>query len=198
MSSNRVDLTEVLESAIQGFLDDVRVGLPGEIRSYDADSRRATVQLMVPDGWIDKDTGERRTTEHRPLVDVPVKQIGSGSIRVKIPIKPGDPCWVMFASSCIVAWKATGRLLDPKDDRRHHESDAYAMPIPRVVGDVEDDAMIEFTDDGKIHAGGSKALVTQEQFMNHTHATAGTGTPSPPIALAPSPALTGTDVLKGG
>lgn len=39
-------------------------------------------------------------------------------------------------------------------------------------------------------------LVTQEQFMNHTHATAGTGPPTPPTAIAPLPTLTGTTVLK--
>lgn len=49
-------------------------------------------------------------------------------------------------------------------------------------------------DDG---AGGSGPLVTNAQFLNHTHATAGTGTPSPPIAVSPAPALTGTTVIQG-
>lgn len=49
-----------------------------------------------------------------------------------------------------------------------------------------------FADDG---SGGSGPLVTQAQFLNHAHATAGTGAPSPPVALSPSPTLTGTVVL---
>lgn len=46
-------------------------------------------------------------------------------------------------------------------------------------------------------AGGTAhALVTQEQFLNHTHLTAGAGAPTPPTAINPVPALTGTTVLK--
>jgi len=44
--------------------------------------------------------------------------------------------------------------------------------------------------------GTAVPLVTLPQFLNHTHATAGTGTPSPPVAISPSPPLTGTTVLK--
>jgi len=48
-------------------------------------------------------------------------------------------------------------------------------------------------DDG---SGGTGPLVTQAQFLNHTHLTAGTGSPSPASAISPTPTLTGTTLLK--
>lgn len=46
-------------------------------------------------------------------------------------------------------------------------------------------------------AGVAKKLVTFDEFMNHTHLTAGTGAPVAPTALVPSPPLVGTSKLKG-
>lgn len=191
-------LADVLDAARDKALRGLRVALPGEIRSYDAETRRCSVQPMVPDGWVDE-VGQRKTSTLKPLTDVPVAQTGSGSTRVKFPIRRGDPCWIMFSSSCLTAWKSSGRLLDPGDDRHHHEADAFVIPIARVVGDVEDDAMIEFTDDNLIKAGGDEPLVTRSEFLGHTHATAGTGTPSPPISGPPGSAVTfpGTSKLRG-
>lgn len=199
MSDDSPTLGDVFDAAFRKALRGLRVAMPGEIRSYDASTRRATVQPMIPDGWIDED-GERQATTLRPLTDVPVAQTGSGSVRVKFPIRPGDPCWLIFSSSCLTAWKASGRLLDPGDDRHHHEADAIAIPIARVTGSPpEDDTMIEFTDDNLIRAGGDEPLVRRSEFLGHTHATAGTGTPSPPISGPPGSAATfpGTDKLRG-
>jgi hypothetical protein len=198
MSDDNPTLGDVFEAAFRKTLSGLRTWLPGEIRAYDAVGRRATVQIMAPDGWVDE-TGARQTSTPPPLTDVPVPPCGSGSTRVKFPIRVGDPCIVLFSSSCLTAYKATGRLLDHGDDRHHHESDAIAIPMPRITGNVEDDAMIEFTDDGLIRAGGDEPLVTRAEFLGHTHATAGAGTPSPPISGPPGSAVTfpGTPKLRG-
>jgi hypothetical protein len=193
-------LSEVLDAAIEGALEGVRVALPGRIEHYDKDTRRATVQLLVQDGHVDGD-GERQTTTIAPLTDVPVMMHGSGTVRVKIPIRVGDPCWVLFASSSIAKVKTTdgATVIDPADDRHHHESDAVVIPIPSLAaGSADDDAMIEFTDDGLIKAGGDEPLVKRSEFLAHTHATAGTGTPSPPITGPAGSAATfpGTGKLR--
>lgn len=213
MSDDSPTLADVFEAAIDAALKDVRVWLPGEVRSYDAVSRRAIIQVMVPDGWIEED-GQRRTTTLKPMTDVPAALCGSGSTRVKFPIRPGDPCLVLFSSSCITAYKATGRLIDHGDDRHHHEADAFFVPMPRVVGEVEGDPMIEFTEDGEIHAGGDQDLALKQDVtalknavstLLQTLASAGispiTGTAVAAAkatfdtALATVPA--GTDTLKG-
>ena len=108
----------------------------------------------------------------------------------------------------------------PNGDRSHplviSASDRRYRPANSQPGEVvvynNTGATIRITKDGDIimHAAagrtiqaddgsGAEALVTQAQFMNHTHLTAGTGSPVAPTALAPLPApqLTGTTVLQG-
>lgn len=195
-------LSEVLHAAIEGYIEDLRVALPGRIEAYDANTRRATVQLLVQDRFIGED-GELRQTTIPPLTDVPVMGIGSGTVRIKFPIKSGSQCWVMFSSSSIARLKSSSSstaVTDPGDDRHHHESDAVVIPIPTLTASKSDDStLIEFTDSGLIQAGGTDPLVKQSEFLGHTHATAGTGAPSPPIPGPPGSAASfpGTGKLRG-
>lgn len=191
-------LSEVLDAAIRGVLDDVRVCLPGKITAYDASTRRATVQVLTMDAYTAED-GARTPSPIPPLTDVPVAHYGSGAIRIKVPVSAGDRCWLMFASSSIARLKAgASGAYDPGDDRHHSIADAVALPLV-VVGDDEADAMIEFTPT-EIRCGGTEPLVTRSEFLSHTHATAGTGAPSPPIVgAAPGSSATfpGTPKLRG-
>jgi len=80
-------------------------------------------------------------------------RIGSGVERIKFPIGVGDTVLLMFCSSSIAAWKAaSGRLVDPQDDRHHHISDAVAIAglfaapptlagLPPPIIDLGDDAV---------------------------------------------------------
>lgn len=145
-------LAEVIEATVDGRLDDVRVALPGRIEDYDPDAWTATVQPLVMDGWVAA-TGERRTTTLCPLSDVPVLRLGSDVERIKFPIRRGDTVLLMFCSSSIAAWKAaSGRLVDPQDDRHHHLADAVAITglfaapppasgTPPPIIDLGDDAV---------------------------------------------------------
>ena len=191
MSGKIPTLSEVLEAAIDGKLDDVRVSLPGRIESYNAERRRATVQVLIMDRHVDGD-GVQRAVSIAQLTDVPVAHLGMGTVRIKFPIRSGDPCWLSFASSSIAKLKAAARavVVDPGDDRHHHLTDAIAEPWSYLAED-EDEAMIEFTLDGKIRAGGDEPLMTRAEFLSHGHASAAPGPVSPPI-LHPSP-LPGVD-----
>lgn len=201
MNDDAPSLTDVLEAAIRGALLGARVSLPGRIEAYDSDTRRATVQPLVMDGSINED-GERKTIAIAPITDVPVAFMGSGAIRIKMPVRVGDPCWLTFSSSALARWKSTdGRtVVDPGDDRRHHAADAIAIPLVTVGDGVEDEVMIEFTDDGLIRAGGDEPLVTRKEFLGHTHATAPLGPPTPPQVIAPPASeqlFPGTKKLRG-
>ena len=195
-------LVEVLEAAIEGYVNDLRVCMAGRIEAYDANTRRATVQILVQDRFIGED-GELRQVTIPQLTDCPVLGIGSGTVRILYPIKPGSQCWVMFSSSSLARLKSssnTTAVTDPGDDRHHHEADAVVIPIPSLSASKSSDAtLIEFTDDGLIKAGGDDPLVKRSEFLAHTHATAGTGTPSPPISGPPGSAATfpGTPKLRG-
>lgn len=107
-------------------------------------------------------------------------------------------------------------VLFPNGDRSHPLVVATSDRRYRITGGKPGEvtvynntgAKITMTKDGDIIAvpaagrqvivndgTGGGPLVTQAQFMNHTHLTAGTGAPVAPTALVPSPALTGTTVL---
>ena len=120
------DLATVLRAAIAAKLKSVRVGLPGRIESYDPGTLTCSAQPLVLEGYLDE-TGQRQT-ERLPVVNgVPVVFVGGGGARLTFPVRAGDTCWLMFASSSLDRWVALGGEVDPADDRRHHHSDAVAI-----------------------------------------------------------------------
>ena len=80
MSTSTPLLAEVLDAHMTGVLAGVRVALPGQIEAYDNATRRATVQILVMDGYVDGN-GERQTITIPPLTDVPVMRVGSDGER---------------------------------------------------------------------------------------------------------------------
>lgn len=202
MSSRDVTLAQVLEAIGNRLLAKARTSLPAQILAYNKDTGKCTVQVLPFDIEVDGD-GNRETVKITPLPDVPYAQLGSGTVRIKIPVRKGDRCWLSVSSSSIARLKAGARgAHDPGTDRHHHLADAIAEPWT-YLGEDEDDAMIEFTESGEIHAGGDSALVTRAEFLSHGHATAAPGPVSPPVLhpTAPpgsDPAFPGTQILKGG
>lgn len=203
MSADTPSLGEVILAAIEGGLGDIRTALPGVIVAYDPNTERGTVQALIPDGVYDEDDA-RSTVAIPPISDVPVLGLGAGTLRIKVPIKKGCPCLLLFSSSCIARLKATGRIevADPGDDRRHHEADVFAMPVAGYSAAKHDDpdAMIEFTDTGEIHAGGSQSLATKADVTSLANFVQGLfvgGTGSAPIPPGTVPQPAGTSKLKG-
>lgn len=108
----------------------------------------------------------------------------------------------------------------PNGDRSHPlvvaVSDRRYRPTGSEPGEVtvynNTGAKITMTKDGDIEVqpatgrkvlvrsegGDSEPLVTLSEFLNHTHLTAGTGSPSPPSEITPSvpPGFDGTQVLE--
>ena len=203
------DLATVIRAAISGQLKGARVALPARVETYDASTQQVTAQPLVYDGYLDE-TGKRQSERLPVVAGVPVLFPGGGGFRVTFPIVAGDTVLLVFASSSLEKWLSLGGEVDPVDDRRHHISDGIAIPglhdfaHPLVSAPTSTMSMgkdggptieVSATD---VQIGGSNALVTQAQFLNHTHATAGTGPPTPPTAIVASPALIGTTILKGG
>lgn len=195
------ELFEVIDAAVGSFADAMLIGLPGVVTAYDVDSNRASVQAVVMTGEFGED-GSRVGVPIAQFTDIPVALFGSGKHLIKFPIKKGDQCWLQFSSRCLTAWKSNGtRVSDPLDDRRHHKADV--VMIPAVFIHPEDgDATIEFTDDGKINAGGTSPLATKDDIdalanyiTTHIHPAPG-GTTSPPTG--PVPSASGTTKLRGG
>ncbi len=173
-------LVEAVDRRIDRALRRLRVMFPGIVVDYDAATRTASIQPALMES-APGETGDDITKPLPILHDVPVAMLGSGTTRIKFPIAKGDPIMLVFANASIARWKLGGGLVDPADARHHNINDAVAWPgLTDIAHAQDDDVMIEFTAT-EIRAGGTEPLVTRSEFLHHTHATAGTGTPSPPI-----------------
>lgn len=126
-------LADVITGAIEVNRSNLRVALPGRVETYDAATQSCSVQLLVHDG-VNDETGTRQPEKLPVITSVPVCFPGSGAFSVTWPIKPGDTVLCVFASSSIDRWLALGGEVDPVDDRRHHISDAIAIPGLRDFG----------------------------------------------------------------
>lgn len=189
-------LEAVLMSLMDATRESMMGAMPGVVVSYDPATRKAQIQPALQRAHFDE-SGNRAQEMLPVLNDVPVIMPGTSSIRVKFPINPGDHVLLVFCGQSLDVWKQRGGVVDDSDDRRHDLTDAIAIPgVVNFGAASEADPLIEFTG-AEIHVGGSGALVTQAQFMNHTHLTAGTGSPVPPTSISPTPTLTGTTVIKG-
>lgn len=199
---------EALDAFVSSYTSRIRVALPASVQAYNAATQRCDVQPLIQDGYYD--STNTRIPERLPVITgVPVVFPGAGGFRVTFPVAVGDVVLLVFSSSSLDKWLAgNGAEVDPIDDRRHHITDAVAIPGLRAapLGTAAPSTMSMGKDGGPtievsatdVQIGGSNALVTQAQFLNHTHATAGTGPPTPPTAIVASPALIGTTILKGG
>lgn len=126
---------------------------------------------------------------------VPVMQLGSGVVRIKFDIRPGDWVLLVFADGAIDRWIETGRDDDPEDPRAHDVTDAIAFPGLQT-GEVKEASVVLELTDSEIKAGGSSPLVTKAEFDAHTHLY-NPGPGAPVATVVPTP-IVGTKVLKGG
>jgi len=97
------------------ILESLHVALPGEVVSYDSETRTAKIQPVIR-GWDRK--------EKPPvLLDVPVFFPGS----FVYSVSPGDECLVVFADVCIDSWFMNGGVSTPMSARKHDLSDGFAF-----------------------------------------------------------------------
>ena len=116
-------LSEVMRSAIEARVTDIHTMLPGEFLSFDATTGKAKVKALIKKKFED---GE--VLEIPPMDEVPVLFQRTEKSIIYVPIKAGDKCMIMFSERSLEAWKKFGGSQDPRDRRKHHLSDAVAIP----------------------------------------------------------------------
>ncbi len=195
-------MPEVLAKVFGAQFAGIHTCMPGRVESYDSDRLSVSVSPAIGRGYKGED--DARAVEYLPVIqNVPLMFPGSGGVRIKFPVTKGDTVLLVFSEASIDRWKARGGgRVDPGDDRRFHLTDAIAIPGLLDFGHAGDATpTIEFTTGGQIHAGGDKPLVTREEFLSHTHLTAGTGPATPPTTIVGPPGsaldFPGTTILKG-
>ena len=116
-------LTDIIRTAIEARLTDLHVMLPGEFTDYDVSTGKAKVKLSIKRKFEDGSIVELPV-----IANVPVQMPRTASSVIYVPIAAGDKCMVVFSERSLDAWKKFGGSQDPQDRRKHHLTDAVAIP----------------------------------------------------------------------
>lgn len=196
MRENEVNRTpqfgETVNTMIERKIMDLNVSMPAEIVTYDPDTQMADV---LPSLLAKYEDG---TLKPLPIIpNVPVKQLRGvgGTVRIHIPLAPGDEVQLVFSQRSLDNWKSQGGLTDPKDRRRMHladavayiggASEAQAFPVddPLAIEIVNGDSVIQIKPTGQIKIGNTATeLIDQLVTLVQTLSTASTVVGGPFIA----------------
>ncbi len=118
--------TEQFRRILEQFECKLRVALPGIIQSFDTGTETVTVQLAIKENILVNDVPT--PTAITILEDVPLVLPRAGNFVLTMPIQAGDECLVIFADMAIDSWWQSGGVQGQVMKRRHHLSDAFAIP----------------------------------------------------------------------
>lgn len=116
-------LSEVLKEAMEGHTAGIHVALPAEVLKYDKDKQTVDVQPQLKKKYNDGKTAERPA-----IYNVPVVFPRAGKAFIAMPIKKGHNVLLIFIDRSMDKWKTNGGKVDPDDTRKHHATDAVAIP----------------------------------------------------------------------
>lgn len=140
-NTNNVSFPEAIKTAIQNFVSDVNVCLPGKIvKILDAKKRKISVQPEIKRVYLDK------TELEPPIIEnVPLKYTGSSEGILHFPIKVGDKVMIHFSQRSLDNWLSKGDLTTPGNRRMFDITDAFA--VPGIQAFVNDHPLIEDEND---------------------------------------------------
>jgi hypothetical protein len=160
------EFEEVIRMAIEQRLFDLNTALPGIVQDYDPATRTASIQPALQRKYQDS------VVSLAVVLKVPVIFPSAGSWQISGPIKPNDSGLLLFSQRSLDVWKKQGGLVDPRNPRKFHITDAVFVPglVPqsRVNPNSTENlriengkAVLELTPDGRIEfkQSGGKSLV---------------------------------------
>lgn len=116
---------EVLQLALRQGLAEVHTSMPGRVEKYDEATQLVDVQPLVQQRIV-KEDGTIELVSYAVIRSVPLMFPGANGFRTTYPVTNGDEVELSFAECSLEVWKANGGIVDPKDSRRFHISDAVA------------------------------------------------------------------------
>jgi hypothetical protein len=132
---------ETLKRLMDNVSWDIRVAIPGIIKSFNATKQTVEVQVAIRERVVIDGVLSWETIPI--LVDVPIVIPRAGGYMLTLPIEAGDECLVVFADACIDAWYQSGDVQNQIDRRRHDLSDGFAIigtwSQPNVIANYSTD-----------------------------------------------------------
>lgn len=116
---------------MQARIADCHVMLPGKVSAYDG--QFADVEIMVKHPLFDDDGVPLDSEDLGVLASVPVCWPRFGGFYLSGPLAKGDEGMLIFASTPIGEWRASGQKGDPDDASRH--SIGWPVFLPQLFND---------------------------------------------------------------
>ena len=192
------DLTDSQAFAIQFDAQAklLRTNMPAQVVAVDLERNTVDVQPVLK--------GVRSNDEEYllPVInDAQIQFYGAGNFWITFEPKAGDYCVLSVSDRSIEAWKKSGGIIDPKLNRHHDMTDAFAYfginPFPDAIPLIETDTMHVRTKDGltgiKIKADSIKYDVLGVEVANMSSALV---TFNVPVQLGSTLNVIGTTTLN--
>lgn len=159
--SNDVSLlVDALKQAIKNALIDTHTAMPARVDSFNADANTVNVTPVMK-----RKFSEGNVQNLPQIVNVPLCFPRGGGGILSMPVKANDYVLLVFSERSLDQWYVKGGIVDPLDPRKHHLSDAIAIPGVYPSTDLSDrlspqhvrlengNASIELQADGKFKIG---------------------------------------------
>ena len=199
-----VDLAEVVQSAMDARLSGAHVALPGKVLAYDSTKQTADVQVGVNRLVQTNVEGEFRSEKIPPVYAVPVCWPRGNGQHFAPGLAAGDGVLLVICDLDPSTWVRTGNTSDPADVRKMDLSHAVCIPgfspagsaLPPSAKSLEcNTANVGGSSDAVALASKLDALIAA---LKTAGVGAGTNVPGAVNAAFPTPATTGSAVLKVG
>lgn len=199
-------LHRAIELAVEAKIAEVRLPIPGEVKSYDHSKQKATVQPVIKFKRHNPRTDEEEFYQPDPIPNCPVNFPSTQKHSITFALSSGDPVELRFASRSLDEWLVGGgsssNPTEPSDPRKNNIFDVIVDPGIRAfvnaLGDdrIDDEAMVLFAEK-EIHLGNadpnqfvavaknvaSRISRLEQAFQSHTNNYT---QPAIPIAAAPT------------
>lgn len=143
--ANNGSLVGAINFAFQKMMQAMNGLLPAQVSSYDRQTNRVEVQLMISLKTTD---GSQVPRPH--LVNIPVLSMGGGTFGISFPLKSGDLGWVMAADRDISTFLQNYTQTAPPTTRMHNFADGIFVPdlmkSYNISSDNEDSLIIQNED----------------------------------------------------
>jgi len=176
-------LTDVIKAAMEAVSTEMRVCVPAKVIRYDFKKQLVDAQPYLKSKYLDGEAPDP------PIIyNVPLAIPRAGDAFISLPLKKDQNVLLIFSDQSLEKWLSSGKILDPQDARRHHISDAIAIPgcypfsTPASVSNGDDiilknsGAEIRIKPNGHFQFlnGGNELLRIIDEYMAADIATKGT------------------------
>lgn len=161
MSQEARSLEEVFGGVIATIFAKLMTSRPARVERYDETLQQVDVRPLFQESYQNAD-GDR-VLESPPLVqNVPLAWPGASGGFLSFGLDVGDTVGLVYFDRSSDRWKSLGDEVDPVDVRRHHPSDAWAIPglhafNAPLAGVSKTDAVLQVRAGAQLLLGGPSA-----------------------------------------